>query len=419
MNLPPPNIAREDEADEAAWQARERALRGEPTQEVAAGLLLRLTSAVPAAGAILGMAAWTVGQVVSDRYWWSQFLEWMPTVLVVAAAGVLLALAETARRLMRRARPGDRSVRRLTRAIGVGAGWWAVIVVYFVQVEMGGARMLGAGRGAPAGATPMRVLFWNSGAEDLANWTPNIVSAKPALCVFTSILHDEKLVELVETMTPDPVKQPVWMYQQDRFTVLSRVKLLRVGFLKLGISKGSGLDPREQGPERYYDPGRAMFVEIDGSLLAGTGADVTRPVVVWVVDLPSDLSLPRALVTEQAAQAIAGFQGPVLRMDESGRWVEDARGGSMGFPPADVMVGDFNIPRGSWSLGRLAGMQSPPMTDAWSQAGHGYTATYPRRRSLLHTDQIFVGERLRAVEYEAFSAGTGTHKGVWGDLVGK
>ncbi len=389
-------------------------MRGDPTQEVAASLLLRVLSAVPAFLALVVMAAWFVGEIVSDRSWWTQFLEWTPLVLLVPAICILIAVAECGRRLIKRLRPSDPMLPRLGQLLGATALALGLLAVYFVQVDLGGLRLLGIGIHRPEGM-PTRVLFWNSGAEELEGWENNAINLHPDLCVFNSITVSSRLVPLVESMTDDPVNRPVWTLEHDRFTILSRAKILRHGFTTLSIAKGSGLDPREQGPNRYYDPGRAMYVELEGSAFE-QGGDEARNIVVWVIDLPSDLSLPRALVTEQAAQAIAAYRGPEYVLDSQQRWVH-ATGDLAGFPPADLIVGDFNIPRGSWSIGTITSMNGGSMENAWNQAGRGYTATYPRNWPLLFIDQIYLKQPLRAVDFGCISTGTGTHRAVWADVV--
>jgi endonuclease/exonuclease/phosphatase (EEP) superfamily protein YafD len=81
-------------------------------------------------------------------------------------------------------------------------------------------------------------------------------------------------------------------------------------------------------------------------------------------------------------------------------------GAGPGFPAPDLIVGDFNIPRGSRSLRRLT-LGYP---HAHSQAGHGHAGTYPRHRQLVHIDHMFVGPRLRAARYETVDPGVGSHR---------
>jgi endonuclease/exonuclease/phosphatase family metal-dependent hydrolase len=77
-----------------------------------------------------------------------------------------------------------------------------------------------------------------------------------------------------------------------------------------------------------------------------------------------------------------------------------------GFPPADLIMGDFNIPRGSASLRQAA--QGYP--HAHTQAGHGHAGTYPRHRPLVHIDHMFIGPALRARRYQVVDGGVGSHR---------
>jgi hypothetical protein len=56
--------------------------------------------------AALGPLAWLLGRVLSDRFLWSQYLEWIPTELAVLASGVPLALASALRARRPRLVPG-------------------------------------------------------------------------------------------------------------------------------------------------------------------------------------------------------------------------------------------------------------------------------------------------------------------------
>jgi hypothetical protein len=422
----------DDRADEAEWLGRERDLRGEPTERRAAGVMLRACSALPAASALLLMLAWTLGEALSDRYVWSQFFEWIPTILVIVLAGTGLAIAEVSRRLMKIATPAERSLPRLTGVIAAGALAWVGLVLYFTAFELNLARTSLNAVGSPdrgSGSTPSRrVVFWNTGSEESDSWVPAMTALAPDLCVVTSLRHAGRLGELAEAMRPDDQPEPVWTLMHDRFTILSRSPIRRAGYTTLGIHRGGGLDPREQPEDRYHDPGRAMFVELDDGFLA-----MDRPIIVWIVDLPSDLSLHKELIASKAAESIGEFDGPVLLLDESGRWNATDAPGMKGFPPPDLIVGDFNIPRGSRSLRLLTGAppaaesptvdQSPapirstyPLIDSWRAAGRGYTMTYPRRRPLLHIDQIYHAPWIATLATRDADLGTGTHRAILADI---
>ena len=92
---------------------------------------------------------------------------------------------------------------------------------------------------------------------------------------------------------------------------------------------------------------RAMYVELD------TTAKLGRTTVVWVVDLPSDWRISRRAIAANAAAAIAAWSGQ--ETIHHGHKSKDIRDAGPGFPAPDLVLGDFNIPRGSDSLRLLVG----------------------------------------------------------------
>jgi endonuclease/exonuclease/phosphatase family metal-dependent hydrolase len=72
----------------------------------------------------------------------------------------------------------------------------------------------------------------------------------------------------------------------------------------------------------------------------------------------------------------------------------------------DLVAGDFNTPRGSWSIGQLVGLMRHAREDG---AGAGVIVTYPRAAPLLHIDHLFVGAKLRARGYRVLDPGVGRH----------
>jgi hypothetical protein len=187
------------------------------------------------------------------------------------------------------------------------------------------------------------------------------------------------------------------------FNVSAKSAVLEYGSAPLGVEEGEGLDPRaEGGIRKRHDPGHAMYFLLD--VTDTPMASLARPLVVWVIDLPSDLSIPRDRVTSEAAAALHAWQGrPMVRRPDGKYGGGEVRSG--GFPRPDVILGDFNIPAHSASLDSIR----EGLSDAYSEAGSGYNATFPRRYPLWRLDQIFVGRDVHAVGYQTRDMGSGTH----------
>jgi len=109
-----------------------------------------------------------------------------------------------------------------------------------------------------------------------------------------------------------------------------------------------------------------------------------KELVIWGFDLPSSPSLSRAAL-------FASLQAQLV---ESGR------------PEPDLLLGDFNVPRGSRSLGRAF----PEYRSAFSESGAGWSGTWPTYLPLWDLDQVLVGPRLTAVRYETVSPLVGMHR---------
>lgn len=341
-------------------------------------------------GAGAGLALKWIGEVVSDRYVWSQWLEWTPNAAVFALALVVLATGAAVCRL---AGPGARARRR-----GLWAALWTMLAVhgaYTVAVDAPFYRRRPQG---PASLDEsVRVAVWNAAASEREGWETVVAGTDADVVVLVGVTSRDPVPAIMDAMGG------ATRLAYERFTVLSRLPMRRFAFTTLNIQPGSGYDPRlGERVHAPHDPGAAMYLE-----LAGKG-ESDGPFTIWVVDLPSDISLPRVRVASQARRAIDAFDGQRLVRTADATWsVEPGTGysGSTGFPTPDAIVGDFNIPRGAASLESLR----CGYPDAFDQASTGYAASWPRRFPLWHLDQAFVGPRFRVWRYELRSTGSGWH----------
>lgn len=125
---------------------------------------------------------------------------------------------------------------------------------------------------------------------------------------------------------------------------------------------------------------------------AGEGTSAARfeietelgPLAIEAVDLPSDPEIGRFRLVGELARQL----------------------GSRRAAPPDVFVGDFNIPRGSASLGLLAS----DAVDAFRSAGVGLGYTFPRERPWLAIDLALVRPPWRTVRAEVSDPGAGRHR---------
>jgi len=125
---------------------------------------------------------------------------------------------------------------------------------------------------------------------------------------------------------------------------------------------------------RNADPGTLLVAKLNVPSL-------NRPLVIYYIDLPSDPLRAKRTLAHSAAKTIATFRQTF---------------GEERLPPPDILLGDFNIPRGSGSLALLA----PGMTSAFDAAGAGIAATWPYAQPLVNIDHIFLAGPLRATRFE-------------------
>lgn len=327
--------------------------------------------------AALLVVLWIVGHSFTDRFHATQFLWWIPTFLLLAAAWPMVfsawALERLASRLAGfRLRP---LVTAALLAITLVAcfGTWNLHRVF-----------------APAGTGDLRVVYWNLAVDRGAGGAGEAVLAQePDLAVVANPRWDRSRSVLLGALGSLAGERsgeaaPGFLFRSE-IAIATRGRITRYG--------QASFDMGSAEPE---DRGVILFAEVEGI--------ASEPVVLWVVDLPSRPTHWRMAVAERAREAIDAWSGPALVPDELGRWVPGE--GAGGFPPADLVVGDFNTPRGSASLAPLTG----GLTESHAAAGRGFSNTWPRGFALLGIDLVFAGPGYPVRRHAVVDPGAGRHR---------
>lgn len=303
--------------------------------------------AVIASLMMLVVAAWVIGRIVSDRYAWSQWLLWIPTpaALLASALCILLAFRATWK-------PRDARVRAVL---------WSVatffILVYFVAVEHW---MLRRAPQIADAAKTLRIVHWNMGPASWHEMAPSI-AAVMRMNGDVTIITDPG-----GTTSQGEIKK--WLAADTDPPVLGQLALLT----RLPITT---IRPLIMTPDM-----QVVLVQIDATEKLG------RPLTMYMVDMPSDLKLGRMELARNVRKMLEDLKAPM----------------------PDVVVGDFNITRGSASLNAM--FKDFSLDDAYDEGGHGYAATFHREFPLWHIDHILVGPSVQALDYTITNPGVGRHR---------
>lgn len=349
--------------------------------------------------AIGAWCAWAVGLVVSDRLRWTQPVAFVPRQFFVWPAGVGWVLFAGLSLLYSAFRPraegvpwrSERRARsRLPRLLGRARAVVGVLVLLAtLHLVVADWRLpMNARLRPPPDAERLRIIHWNVGWSHPDEVHGALVARGPDLAIIVNP-HTRRDLRfdfdaLARTMGGDGGEVRDWP-----IIVVSRFPMLRRGTTQLGFTATVAVEPglRTEGLDPPRDPGHATFIELDA------GPPFDRPIVVWILDLPSDPALSRPAVVRQAVSRINAWVGP----------------DNQGFPEPDVIIGDLNIPAGASSLMGLRRRSWGVMQDAAAQGGVGPMATWPHPRPLLRIDQCFVGRGARAAWYGVEAAAQTKH----------
>lgn len=302
------------------------------------------------APAVLALLAILVSSVLTDRFFGLQWLWWTPRFVLAAGACLwLVALLVLAKCVLRSAR----EARRLLVWNGVAACMLvgSILVIW------------GFPKARPEGA--IRLVHWNP--SDLASE----FAAEAALSL--------------RALEPDVV------VITDPGMPLARECSRELGQAGYSIAAAGKYLVCSRGAIGEAQPILAARDRYVSSIRCETALG---PIRIEAVDLPSRTTLPRY-------QSIRSLRADLHAAREE-----------RGIAVPDIFCGDFNVPRGSASLGLLA----DDAHEAFATAGTGWGASYPREWSFLGIDLTLVRAPWRARRSEIVDFGFGRHRAQVVDL---
>ena len=364
--------------------------------------------------ALLGivlLAAWITGRMLTDEHHWSQYLYWMPPIVMIGGAWLMLVLSTILAALARRL--GGLILRPVLLLLVVGCSLHLVFGVWHLHRAVSGSDS--------KDQDAIRVLHWNHGGKaiDAQQWGTRIRDLDTDIVLIANANWGDprqELLEQFEYFAPDErVRWVNYSYRlhadpahyrvEDGAMIASRYPMTRTGWVQFGSS----------GRQRVMSHsssglGWVMFAEFD---LDPQRVD-DSPLVIWFVDLPSDPTAWKPQAMQTVRRAIDAWDGTGWEM---GQYVwEQYEDQNAGFPTPDIVIGDFNTPRGSDSLEVIA----PGYTDAFEEAGHGRGRSFvirdgdPLERTMfrvidMHIDLTLVAPRHRVTHYTLLQSGGADH----------
>ncbi len=339
--------------------------------------------------------AFLAGRIFTDNHYWSQWLFWTPGeawLLAIWPLAITTALLEPRGKGRRWGRLGPLVLAAFV-LLHIALDHWHLENAVF----------------RTPGPTTLRVYHWNATeATDealqafLREADPfGLRREGPAVIVLANTPHRLDWADIVRMLATEDITQPdipLHTRRGGRFVFISGPPMSAAGWASLGLNAKT----TEPG---LIDNGTAMFARLE--LDAG-------PTVIWGIDWPSDPDRGRMAYVEPSLEAIEKSSHLTFRATAAGP-LEQYRETS--FPPADIVVGDFNTGRGSAAIASFL----PGMASAHAQAGIGPDYGWPRfmRRGatdhptipFLGLDQAFVSPGVwRATAYRMHDLGVGTHR---------
>jgi hypothetical protein len=361
--------------------------------------LLRAASHAATFAGLVGGMLWLVGELLTDRFYLTQFLAWTPTFPVVFALALAWTIAWLLARWSRQrtlARsygepppppppPSRHRSRHLLLALLAFSILWTIREYRLHRLALPAQ--------AVNPARSLTVLSWNPNATFMTSFH-EIVNARHADVI--AVANPPAFAQFPEILAtlgeaPDSVRF-------GRLTLLSRYRVLRWGATDLKIRGSRPYVSRGvEATVIRIDTGQALYAELE------TTATLGRSIVVWFLDIPSDPLLWRRRMLAQARDALAA---PPMIAYVRNQGLDQPDTHAERFPDPDLILGDFNTTRGSFSLSLIAG----DATHAFDLAGAGLDGTFPRDMPLVSIDHLFVAPWLDAASFEIIRPDAGTHR---------
>lgn len=225
------------------------------------GVLLRVIVLALLLLAGSGLLAWLVGRIVSDRYFWSQWLLWIPTQAAIGLAffGLLLAVAFWRKRVML-------------------IGWslcLACVLIYFCFIEY---RMLPRIEKPPLG---LRIVHWNATRDrgSKEQYVNALIQARGDITITT----DAGTI---------PFHSDIWVWNEGSplsmrpFAIVTRLPVLTRRYLV------------------NDDQIVIVLLEVDATEHIG------QPLVLYLVDLPSEPRIARMELARKARRMLDNANAP-------------------------------------------------------------------------------------------------------------
>lgn len=244
-------------------------------------IILKIIKLVIAALSVCVIVAWLVGQILSDRYTFSQWLLWIPTpfAIVFALFGSASALPKKPFNCLRKM--------RLICCLAIPIA----VVIYFAFIEH---HFL---RSASVTNTGFKVIHFNANTandNEFENFNEDVLAQNADLIVLTNPGHHRRYQSLSDSFTADGST-----FRIGSFRVFSRFEIIE----SRTIVSNEGI--------------RVVLLRID------TTSKLGKAITIYAVDLPSDPRHSRM----QTAQRLRAMLN------------------SADAPAPDLVLGDFNMTR--------------------------------------------------------------------------